>query len=483
MGSTTADLIKSDLSADIQAANPTVDVVKGPVYDLLLAPIPHALAEISDAVTELSNLYSPVVSGDGTNDEIVNTLGQAFRVPKPVGTRSRVTLVFWFTTLPSSPITIPAGTAVATSDRSVIYTTESAIAGITVATAYRFYNATTSRYEINIDAVASVTGSGTSVPSNRLVSLLSRVPGISGVYNPSASSVGRDAGSTDAYLTQIQRRFLGADSSSFARSLEQIAESYPDAVTDFVLTTDYDSFRRHVRGDALDCILLDPVPATATDVFDASTGAYSVTGTVFRLRAQPVLADSVAFVFVNGTVIPEANYEVEYDDALETRWSTRAVTSVRILSKLKATDTVTVSYSYCSGCRGIQDAVFGTGNGTDFFGVDALVRLSETVDVVVAVTVRASAGIGSDSLSGLNAATVQSIGSAIADFFTAQAFTTTVVPDQLVAELNSRFQNLRQIQITRFHRADSYASQVEPIVLRKYETPRAATNNISVTQA
>ena len=483
--SATSDLIKADLIADIQAANPTVDVIKGPVYDLLLAPVPPVLGEVSDSVTALQNLYSPIVNEDTSNAGLIETLGQAFKVPKQQGTRSRVQLVFWFTSLPQTPITIPAGTAVSTSDRSVIYTTETAVAGISSGIAYRFYNASTSRYEITIPAVASVAGSDQYVPAQRLTTLLSKIPGISGVYNPNASSVGVDAGSTASYLKQIQKRFLGADSSSFTRQLELIEEKYPGTVTDFVLSTDYDSFRRVVRGDAFDCIVKDADPVAATDVFDAGSGTLTATGTVFVMRKQPVIKDSVDVVYLNGTPLDVSVYVVEYDTTdPETRFSTRAVSCVRIKQKLKATDTVTVSYQFCQACVGIQYNVFGTSAGTDFFGADCLVRLAEPVDIEVGVVIRAGVGVGSDSLSGINAATMSAVAASVSEFFANAAFSeSALVPDQLVAHIQGRFSSIRQLWVTRFRRADNYVSDVEPVVLKRYEIPQASGASITVSQA
>lgn len=483
---TTADLIKDDLIADIQAANPTVDVVKGPVYDLLLRPVAPVLGNVSDSVFALTNLYSPLVSPEGDNDAIINTLGKAFRVPKPTGKHARGVIVFWFNSVPGTTITIPAGTAVSTTDRSVIYVTVSAIV-ISPTTAYRYYNAGTSRYEISVAVTASIAGTGQSIPQQRLITLLSRIDGISGVYNPEATIDGADAGSTDSYLAQIQRRFLGIDSASFARQDELIVAAYPDAVTNYVLSTDYDSFRRPVRGDAFDCIVQLPSPVQATDVFNAARDSkYTVTGSLFLLTKQPVLPDTVTAVYVNGVVLDTAAYEIVFDTEPATRYSTRSLTGIRVLSqklKLKNTDTVAVAYSYCGTCYGIQSNVFRSSNGTDFFGADGLVRLAETVPVTVAVTVRSSTGIGSDSLSGFNSATMQTISTAVSDFFSSSAFAETLLPEQLIAYLSTRFTNIRQLQITRFRRIDNYAAEIEAISLRRYEIPAASAGDVLVTQA
>ena len=480
---TTADLIADALIADIQSANPTVDVVKGPIYDLLLAPVPPVLAEVSDTVAGLSNIYSPIVSGDSDNAAVIDTLGTAFKVPQPAGTQCRVSLLFWFTALPVDSISIPAGTAVATTDRTVIYTTEAAVLNVTASTAAQFYNTTTSRYEITIEAVATTSGSAQSVPASRLTSLLSKVDGIDGVYNPAASTVGVDAGDTAEYLTQIQERFLGMDSGSFAYQLQQISASYPNAVVDFVLSTDYGSFRRVLRGDGADCVVRDPDPATATDVFSAAEGTATTRGIVFTLRTQPVIANGIDLVYVNGAPLATGNYSIEYDDTPSTRWSTSAATCVRITSSLKATDTITVHYSYCQACVGIQENVFGVSAGTDFFGINTLVRLAEQVQITVALSVRAAAGIGSDSLSGMNAATMQAISGAVTTYFNSLGFVDSVTSDDLVSYLLARFSNLRQLFVQKFHRADYYAQDVEPVLLKKYEVPIASSTNVSVTQA
>lgn len=460
--------IRDNLIDAVKAVNPSIDTDKGPVFDLLLRPVPDEIASVSGDISALSTLYSPLIATDSNNTQAIDTLGEAFKVSKPAGQRARCGLVFWFTALPTTTINIPAGTAVSTVDKSIIYTTTSDIRGINAQTAFAYYNSSTGRYEVFVDAVASQEGAAYEVPAYRLTLLLSTVSGISGVYNPTQGQGGVDAGSYSTYLSLIQKRFRGRVASSFASYEELALELYPDIVTGFIPSSDTSGFRRSVRGDGFDCVVAVPYSLTAEETFQASQATPgSEPGTlVFELLHQPCLG--VNAVYVNGSYV--SNYEFLQDTDPATQYSARGHDRVLIKQTLKVTDTVRVNFNYCGYCYGLQGQLFNT-NTDDFFGSDGLVRLAEPAGVVVEMDVQLVM-----QTSGFQS----SIVAFILGYINGLGFTSNLSPEQFITDLYATYTEIRSVKLKQFHREGNYTNQVDVIDFLGFETPSITAANCTV---
>lgn len=452
--------IKDSMIKTIESINKTIDTTKGPVYDLLLRPVPDEIALPSQEVEDLKTLYSPLIATNPDNTAAIDTLGRAFRVPKPVGKRARTTLVFWFTSIPSQDITIPSGTAVSTSDRAVIYTTTSDIQGINAQTAYNYYNSSTGRYEIYTDAVATQDGQEFEVPAYRLTALLSRISNISGVYNPVPGTGGISAGSDQTYIERIQAKFVGRDSSSFSNYELSALEIHPDAVLAFVPSSDRSGFRRFVRGDGFDVVVYSPLPGTQEDVFVANNT------TTFLLSKQPLL--QVTSVFVNGVQI--SDYVVVKNTDPSVSDSARAGDGVRISRSLKTSDTVRVRYTYCMYCHDLQYQLFNS-NTDDFFGHDALVRLASPCQISIALTIQSSSS---------NSDFQNSVTDSINGYVNGLGFVTSTSSTELVESLYSAYTEIRSVSVQEFRRLSNSNSMNEIIEFLPYEKPELSAANLQI---
>lgn len=452
--------IKDSLIAAVQSKNPSIDVSKGPIYDLMLRPIPDEIAAPSAEIESLQTLYSPLIAESSDNYAAIDTLGRAFRVSKPTGQRAKTTLVFWFTTLPQGDISIPAGTAVATSDRNIVYTTLSDVQGVNQSTAYSYYNSSTGRYEIYVDAQATQEGQEYEVPAYRLTALLSRITNISGVYNSTPATGGVSAGGYDEYLSRIQQRFLGSDSSSFASYSNAIKESYPDCVVNYVPSSDYVVFKRSVRGDGVDVVVATPQTVVGEEAFNAGNN------TEFVPMHQPVL--SVSDVYLNGSRITD--FELVKDTRQAYANSAKSNDRIKITRQLKTSDSIRVRFSYCNYCWAIQNQLF-VSNTSDFFGVDALVRLSVQKQVAISLQVQTSS---------LNSDLQSSISSYVLGYVNSQGFIPSLDPRDLLTELYATYTEIKSIKVLIFRPINNATQNVGSIAFTSYETPMLESNNLQI---
>lgn len=452
--------IKDSLISAVQAKNPSLDVTKGPIYDLLLRPVPDEISSPSAEIESLQTLYSVLIAESSDNYAAIDTLGRAFRVSKPTGQRAKTTLVFWFTTLPQGDISIPAGTAVSTSDRSIVYTTLSDVQGVNQSTAYSFYNSSTGRYEIYVDAQASQEGQEYEVPAYRLTSLLSRITNISGVYNSVPATGGVSAGGYDAYLELIQKRFLGSDSSSFASYSNAIKQSYSDCVVNFVPSSDYTVFKRTVRGDGVDVVVATPQTVITEESFSANNSVE------FTPMHQPILG--VSDVYLNGSRIND--FELVKDTSQQYSGSAKANDRVRITRQLKSNDTLRVRFSYCNYCWAIQNQLF-VSNTSDFFGVDALVRLAVKKPVSISLQIQTSA---------LNTDLQASVTAWVLGYVNSQGFIPVLDPRDMLTELYATYTEIKSINVLVFRSVVNATRAVGAIALTSYETPELSSNNLQI---
>lgn len=359
--------IKNAIISAIAGNDPSLDTAKGPIYDILIQPVPEEINTVSEQVASLRTLYSPLAATDPSNESAIDILGSAFRVSKSTGRAATTQLVFWFKSSPSQDIVIPAGTSVATTDRAIVYSTLSDVRVRMIAVA-GLWNTATNRYEIRVDAQASGVGTQYEVPANRLTLLMSSPTGIQGVYNVTPGVDGIDPGTYDSYLTRIQSRLVARDLSSFAETRTRIQDMFPEVVFDIMPHTS-PAFTRPVRGDALDVLVASRSTRTRTDNFYG-------TQSVFVVEKQPLV--SVVSVSVNG--IETNNYKTNIGAG-----TARDSGSVEV-SGVNSTDTVSISYMYDYYVNSIQDQCFNS-TSDDWFNTDALVRQAQRYPLYVTLVV------------------------------------------------------------------------------------------------
>lgn len=227
---------------------------------------------------------------------------------------------------------------------------------------------------------------------------------------------------------------------------------FPDVIVNFVSQDNRESFKRNVRGDAFDVVVMQSSPVLAEVVVPAATEIQipvsPVTGIVAVFLNDSQLTESVDYVFVKDTGLLKD--------------STRAKDSIRISRAMSVSDVVRIRYNYCEYCTSLQNTVFSGTRG--FFGYDALVRLAEPVDLYVTCSVNQYVDL--DSVRALISGVLNSGTSGI-------VVSTQTVYDAVLAA----YPNIT-MDFSVFNKSNT---GVKPVSILQHQTPRLTSVHLSVS--
>ena len=423
-----ASTIATNIATNIQSADPSCDVTKGPYYDQVIVPPATELASVAQETERVGTLYSRLVDTSNLlNATEIDALGRALNVTTPVGKQATVLLTFYATAKPNGTISIPVGTAVATTDGSYIFTTTQAISGITSANISSYYDSTSGRYLISAMATAVSEGTGYNLPAYRITRLLTTLTGIAGVYNSAASTGGKQATTSSDYLTQVQAAFYGRDTGSISGLKVELQRRGVTAQMLFVGPDERSAFFRPVLGSALDIYLSDTDETSADESIDA------LGKTTFTLSKQPVL--SVTSVYINGTLLDSSYWSVSYDTSLAYAKSTSATTTVTLTTTTSTTDTVRVRYTYAKSVYDLQQSL----DDQDLMGADLLPRILRPLNVNISAQINCPTNL------------LATIKSALQTYVTA-AFLERIDPSDVYTYLRTSYSDIKQLKWTKFDR-------------------------------
>lgn len=431
--------IAANIAQQMLDADASTAVSHGPFFDLAIRPVSTELASAEAATDRLSTIYSRLANNPlSLTDSEVVALGKNFRVPMPQGTKAVTLITFYLTSLPTGEIVIPANTPVASVDGIYVYTTDNAVSGITAVNAPAYYDASTGRYNVQVQATAMAIGPAFNLPAYRITRLLSSIPGIAGVYNSVPAQGGSSPDQSINYLSQIQAAFFGRDTSSVAGlSVDLVRRGLNQQVL-FVASDSRDAFVRPVAGPAVDVYMMQPNEVLTEDVFLASSLNR------YMLSKQPVL--SLLSVYVNNTLLDSGSWTLVTDTSPAYRNSCLAKTYVTLATSLSNGDNLRIRYTYASACwdlyQGLQDQ--------DVMGTDILPRLTNPLYVTIVAEVTAK-----DTL-------MASIRSSISAYML-DNFMTQLAPQDVSTYLQSVYPEIKAIKWRAFCRANDtgvYSIQV-----------------------
>lgn len=367
-----AEAIRNRLAKYITTLDNESDVTQGPIYDLMLQPLPEEIDLGAENAQRLLSLYGRITDPTQLLTTEMEAVAKNLRVSRVSGSKATVELKFVLATKPTTAITIPAGTAVSTADFKYVFITDYAVT-VTPDNAYAFYNSKTGRYEAYVTASAQNNGSGYNLPINRVNTLIKTNANIAAVSNNVAASGGTDASDDASFYTRIQRTLIGLDPTSLAAYFNAIeaGTNYRDFSL-FVPASDRTRFKRRAVGNAYDVYVGKPSYATYVDEFTYVSGSQ-----VFGLRTAPVY--EVQAVVVNSSAVPVADWSLVRDTSAEYAGSTQAKNKLKITQSLAQGDTVSVYYTVNKNCVSIQEAL----NALNPQGVSFLVREMKQVPVKI----------------------------------------------------------------------------------------------------
>lgn len=455
--------IEASLASSIEGQDPSIDTVKGPVFDIFIRPQSAQLRATELRYDDLSRRYSLdyVLT---QNPSVLVLYGANHGLRRSAGRASRGNVVFFtFTAVaPDDVIVIPAGTVVTTSDPSIAFRTirDAFIIGSSLPS---FFNASQRRYEIRVPVEALGVGEEFEVPPRRVTNILSAVDGIDGVINFERIEGGTSVESTVRFGQRIRSKFNGLALGS-GSGLDQLIRNFnPSSIDDVALifSTDYDNFRRRTRRAAWDVYIIGSVSETAEITYIADGVQRD-----FPLPLTPTLG--VTAVTVNDAAV-SFTYNADTTDQFKT--STRANDTVELASIPGLNDTVTITYSYDKLIRDIQDYVDRL--GVELYRADILVRKAVPIAIRAKILVQVLSSFDETDAASAAFATT-------AEFLNPDEFVSLLFANDLRSELSAAVAGVANVNVLEFTRDLTGTIPLETVEFRPFEYPESVDSLITI---
>lgn len=455
--------IEASLASSIEEQDPSIDTVKGPVFDVFIRPQAAQLRATELRYDDLSRRYSlDYVLTQG--EDVLILYGGNHGLRRSSGRAARGNVVFYtFTSIPSDDVVvIPAGTVVTTSDTSIAFRTirDAFIIGSSLAS---FFNASQRRYEIRVPVEALGIGEEFEVPPRRINNVLTEVDGIDGVINFERVEGGTNVESNTRFGQRIRAKFNGLALGS-GSGLDQLIRNYnPASISDVALifSSDYDNFRRRTRRAAWDVYIIGTQSETAEITYIADGVQRE-----FALPLTPALG-------VTGVTVNDASvsYTFSPDSTDQYKSSTQASDTVELASIPGLNDTVTITYSYDKLIRDIQDYIDQV--GVELYRADILVRKAVPVPIRTRIQVQVLSSFDETDATSAAFATA-------ADFLNPETFVSLLFPNELRSELSAAVAGVANIDVVEFTRDLTGTIPLETVEFRPFEYPESTDSLITI---
>jgi hypothetical protein len=459
----TLSQIEASLSFSIEEQDPSIDTVKGPVFDIFIRPQAAQLRATELLFDDLSRRYSLdyVLS---QNAGVLVLYGANHGLRKSPGRAARGNVVFFmFAAIGSGEVVvIPAGTVVTTTDPSIAFRTirDAFIIGSSLPA---FFNASNRRYEIRVPVEALGSGSLFEVPPRRVTNIISEVEGIDGVINFERIEGSTEIETNTRFGQRIRSKFNGLALGS-GSGLEQLVRNFNTASIDdvvLIFSTDFDNFRRRTRRAAWDVYLIGSEPDTSETTF-VGDGVLRR----FTLPLAPVLA--VTDVAVNGLSV---NFTFLPDTTDQLKASSRAADVVELDSIPGLNDTITVSYSFDKLIRDVQEYVDRI--GIQLYRADILVRKAVPVPIRARILVQVLSSF--DETDAASSAFATAI-----EFINPGQFVSLLFANDLRRQLSADVAGVANIDMLEFTRDLTGTIPIETVEFKPFEFAESPDSLVTI---
>lgn len=395
----TANQFEALLAGDINRRDSTVDTTMGPVKDLVIRPVARIFENQNDRVRSLYQLIAQQ-NVENLQDADMDAFVYTEQILRSQGTPAFTTLTFSRVSKPTSNLNVSANFPVGTEPDSLTGSTITFItlepASLVAAIADSYYNPTTQRYELQVQAASTVSGLSTKVGRNRVTRPLLPLPGFDSVTNKD-EAIGGLAAETNAMLSEryylrIQGTEIGPPA-GLARYVRQTFANVQDTLV--VYGNDPTLDRAAYDAGAVDVWVLGSSPVTRTMSVEFPGRLVTI-----PFDRQPgILVVSVQGIvgYVEGT-----DYEYVADSGIYSR-STRGRDGIRFLATGAAPaigETITISYQYDNLIVALQ-SYFGTIDLKET-GRDELFRMGIVVPIAIQGVLKVRTGNPQTVLSNVN---------------------------------------------------------------------------------
>jgi len=454
----TVETITQSFISTLESIDPSVDVRKGPIFDLFIRPVANELAFAEERAEHLARLYSLQFADEATDEE-VNALATDLGAGRSEGRPANTRQIFFTFTRPATGqiITVDAGTLVSTSDNSITFRVVESVT-IDGGIADAFFNASKRRYEVATTVEAVSVGTDFEVAAFRLTRLLTTVDGIDGTENISPAEGGQEAETKDDLVNRLKQQILGFERGTTGGIVSTVVNLDPVSVlaVAFLSSADHELFERSISDPALDIYVIGTITEIADQTYISFAG-----DTTIVLENQP--ATGIQSLSVNGTAV---GFDFIEDTETERRGSVNSQNAAVLDSPLALNDVVLIEYTHNRLIRDIQEAF----TSTQLFGTNTLIRtpIEILIDIQVEITILSSFS---------ESRVVEQVQAVILDYTEPDTFPGLLLPETLRERILEQVAGVSRVIISRFTRTYVGTLEVEVIQLERHQ--QSSINNLS----
>lgn len=379
----------------ILSYNNNYDVEVGAIPDLFIQPQANVLELINDNIILVYKLLS-LSNQDVFSDTDVDAVVYNESIVRSQGSNSTVVLTFSRTTIPTADITVRANFPVATqvdetTGASYIFrTTEDQT--MYFASAASYFNTTTNKYELNINAECTSQTADANVAQNRINRPLRALSGFESVTNKSAAAFGSGPEGNQRLIDRYFISLAGSNPSTVFGLKSTVLDNYP-TIADVCEVYGNDSLMTRAADDAgaIDMYMLAESPTTYTE-----TLSFPGRSQLFKFTKQPVMSVTSVGAYVAGV-----DYNATIDTTSGYAYSYLADSGVTFVTASDFTppipgDSITVTYVY-DALPELMQSEFTTEDRIDPCR-NLLFKTGIKVQIVLAANLRVMSGYSSTTV-------------------------------------------------------------------------------------
>ncbi len=366
---------------------PNVDTSPGTfTRDVIVDAVASELELLYNDLNRTANAQSPDLAA--VTD--IERLGKNFQLRRKGPIKATGTITFYSFTVPSSTVTIPRGTTLASkattdgSSQQFVTTQATTLSSLN-------FNADTGRYEVNAPIRAVVPGTDGNVAPGTISALLEPVSGVDGCYNFNAIINGTDFEPLAAFRQRLKTVLTGNNVGT-TDGYYQTAIANTD-VTD-VKVASFNSGIAALRRNDVGAVDIYIRGLISTQAAIETYTVPSSTPYEFIPSKQPLdLLASSGFSLigsVTGALIEGTHYNIVQDQGKLSGSVRGADKIVFVASKVSAGEQIVITYSYNSLIESLQN--YMEDDSRKVLGADLLVKAAKPRQIDVGCTIRVLAG-------------------------------------------------------------------------------------------
>lgn len=377
----------ADLENSILSRNTSYDVKIGPIADLYIQPVANVLELQNERIRKVQQLLALINDGSFTDDDLDKFVYNESMV-RLAGAKAKATLIFSRSTVPTANITVKANFPVATladesTGTSITFMTLEDIT-LDASNASAYFNSTTQRYELAVNAEATVGSTVGNVAPNRIIRALRPLNGFDTVFNRDAASGGRDAETNGQLIERYFLSLLGTSPSVVDGIKKILRDKFPDVEdSNVVFGNSSLNVRASTDGGAVDVYTIG---STLTTVVE--TVIFPGSEQLIKLAKQPIESISSIGSYVQGTDFVLVKDSTGYAGSTKAgdgfKWLSTATTTPAIGSA------IVVTYVYNSLMQTLQNSF--AQDDKNMPGRDILFKTADQVDVTLSATLKIRSG-------------------------------------------------------------------------------------------